>query len=516
MTLVPKVLDGTNYTMCRRSTLISLSAKNKLGFIKGTITTPEESDHKYVQWQRCNDMVLSWILNSLHQELANSVLYVETPPEIWLDLQERFSQGNFSHHYQIQRSIVELKQNQDSIFTYYTKIKTLWDELKMCSPIVPCTCGGLKQLTDKEEKTYAVIRGQIMLMHLLPTVKKVYSLLCEEDKQRELAKLKVTEQVHAMNVKSSPNFRQSDSKPQGSKKRLHCTYCDGTTHTVERCFYLNGFPVGYKLHGKDVKPPNQAQKISANQTGAESSHSAFKTAHIPDQALQFTPEEFSQIKAFLRNEKSTISANYTGISTPFYSSSTYQNLKSSNWIVDSGATNHIATSITDKPNVPMFSQVTLPNGSYAKITSVGYVHISQNLHIYNVLCSPSFHVNLLSVCQLTSALNCSIHFFPTFCILQDLATKRMIGLGKQRVNSHLLSIHKRMGHPSKLPSQFLLKIIPPFFYDSHHSCDVCPLAKQTRLSFSPSSIQSTHSFDLIHCDIWGPQKIETHCGAHYF
>jgi hypothetical protein len=22
--------------------------------------------------------------------------------------------------------------------------------------------------------------------------------------------------------------------------------------------------------------------------------------------------------------------------------------------------------------------------------------------------------------------------------------------------------------------------------------------------------------DLTHCDIWGPQKIETHSGAHYF
>jgi plasmid maintenance system antidote protein VapI len=59
-------------------------------------------------------MVLSWILNSLNQELANSVFYMETPSEIWLDLQERFSKGDFSHHYQIQRSIVELKQNQDS------------------------------------------------------------------------------------------------------------------------------------------------------------------------------------------------------------------------------------------------------------------------------------------------------------------------------------------------------------------------------------------------------------------
>jgi len=219
MTLVPKVLDGTNYAMWRRSMLISLSAKNKLGFINGTILIPGESDPKYMLWQRCNDMVLSWILNSLNQELANSVLYVETPSEIWLDLQERFSQGNFSHHYQVQRSIVELQQNQDSIFTYYTKIKTLWDELKMTSPAIQCTCGGMKQLSNSEEKmrrqflmglneNYSAIRGQIMLMQPLPTVKKAYSLLCEEEKQRGLVEHKVTEQVHAMNVKRSGSTSQ--------------------------------------------------------------------------------------------------------------------------------------------------------------------------------------------------------------------------------------------------------------------------------------------------------------------
>jgi hypothetical protein len=328
------------------------------------------------------------------------------------------------------------------------------------------------------------------------------------------------------------------STMQGSKKRLHCTYCDGTTHTVERCFYLIGFPTGHALHGKNVQPRNRAQKAAANQTGIESFHTNIKSVQTSNQPLQFTPEEFLQIKAFFQAEKSTVSANYTGNTTPFCSSFTTQNSEALQWIIDSGATNHIATSIIDKATVPMFSQVTLPNGSYAKITSAGSAHVTKSLHVHDVLCAPSFHVNLLSVSQLTSALNCSVHFFPTFCILQDLATKRMIGLGKQskglyylmpQSESHSTSTksyqvsfpsgavwHNRLGHPSKLPSQFLSKLIPSFVYDSQHSCEVCPLAKQTRLSFPISSIQSTKFFELIHCDIWGPQKIETHSGAHYF
>ena len=69
MMLVPKILDGPNYAIWRRSMLVSLSAKNKLGFIKGTIPTPNETDATYQIWQRCNDMVLSWIFNSLSPDL---------------------------------------------------------------------------------------------------------------------------------------------------------------------------------------------------------------------------------------------------------------------------------------------------------------------------------------------------------------------------------------------------------------------------------------------------------------
>jgi len=47
-----------------------------------------------------------------------------------------------------------------------------------------------------------------MLTHPLPTVKKVYSLLREEEKQRGLVKHKITQRVYAMNVKRSDSASQ--------------------------------------------------------------------------------------------------------------------------------------------------------------------------------------------------------------------------------------------------------------------------------------------------------------------
>ena len=47
-------------------------------------------------------------------------------------------------------------------------------------------------------------------------------------------------------------------------------------------------------------------------------------------------------------------------------------------------------------------------------------------------------------------------------------------------------------------------------------CDVCYRAKQTRNRFPISDNKASELFELIHCDIWGPYRVKTSCGASYF
>ena len=124
-------------------------------------------------------------------------------------------------------------------------------------------------------------------------------------------------------------------------------------------------------------------------------------------------------------------------------------------------------------------------------------------------------------------------FFSDFCVVQDAATRKTIGLGKQHnglyylaqdqnpaltftIRKHSNLCHQRLGHPSFGPLQILTKINPAIYFDSKHVCEICPLAKQTRLSFPSSLISSKAPFDLRHCDIWGPHRINSHFGARYF
>jgi len=99
--LASKSLDGNNYRQWSRAMCMSLSAKNKTGFIDGTITAPSPLNENYVSWKRCNDMVILWIVNSVHPDISNSIMYTEPAAAIWNDLKERFSQNSDSRIYHI-------------------------------------------------------------------------------------------------------------------------------------------------------------------------------------------------------------------------------------------------------------------------------------------------------------------------------------------------------------------------------------------------------------------------------
>ena len=47
-------------------------------------------------------------------------------------------------------------------------------------------------------------------------------------------------------------------------------------------------------------------------------------------------------------------------------------------------------------------------------------------------------------------------------------------------------------------------------------CEVCPLARQTRLPFRHSTSKSICNFQLLHIDVWGPYKTEKFDGMRYF
>ncbi|XP_031261576.1 uncharacterized protein LOC116119787 [Pistacia vera] len=131
----------------------SLRAKNKLGFINGILSKPKHLDDPLLElWERCNDMVVSWLHNSISLSLQSSVLFVDNTQDIWLDLEARFSHQNGPRIYQLKKAMAALLQEHDSVSTYFGKLKSLWDELSMYDPFPTCKCGAMKTLLDRYQQ----------------------------------------------------------------------------------------------------------------------------------------------------------------------------------------------------------------------------------------------------------------------------------------------------------------------------------------------------------------------------
>ncbi|XP_050123576.1 uncharacterized protein LOC126600914 [Malus sylvestris] len=100
-----------------------------------------------------------------------------------------------------------------------------------------------------------------------------------------------------------------------SRKVSKCSYYDGS-HSVERCYFLIGFPEGHKWHGKHVLPKNKCPNPIAHNVEASQSQSTHTdaTKATSSNGPTFTTEEYHQLLALLRsgNGKITPLANATG------------------------------------------------------------------------------------------------------------------------------------------------------------------------------------------------------------
>lgn len=100
--LISEKFNGSCYGEWRRSMMLALSVKNKLMFIDGSLPKPSVNDASCKAWERCNDIIISYILRSLEPNIAKSVIYLSTATEIWKDLEERFSQTSGPQFYSLQ------------------------------------------------------------------------------------------------------------------------------------------------------------------------------------------------------------------------------------------------------------------------------------------------------------------------------------------------------------------------------------------------------------------------------
>ncbi|KAF5476075.1 hypothetical protein F2P56_007818 [Juglans regia] len=144
-------------------------------------------------------MVVTWLQNAMSLELKNNVVYVETAHAIWLELEQRFAQNNGRRIYELKQSIHSLTRGDDSVSLYFSKLKSLFDELLNFEIIPSCACGAMQPVIANQQRDWMMkflmglndsftnIKAQIILLKPIPTLSKVYALVQQEEKHKQIS-----------------------------------------------------------------------------------------------------------------------------------------------------------------------------------------------------------------------------------------------------------------------------------------------------------------------------------------
>ncbi|XP_061358133.1 uncharacterized protein LOC133302376 [Gastrolobium bilobum] len=239
LVLVLQALTGDNYGSWSRTMKIALSVKNKLGFIDGSISKLDGNDSQLLHsWTRNNNIVISWILNYVSKEIPTTIIHSESAADICTNLKYRFQQSNAPRIFQLRRDLTSLHQDNSSASVYFTRLKSLWEELSNFRPSCSCgscTCGGVCDFLSYIQMEYtmaflmglndsfAQIRGQILLNVPLPPINKVFSLVVQEERQRQIT-------PHAFSTAAPSNtlafVTKTDANSKGPRRKCPlCTHC---------------------------------------------------------------------------------------------------------------------------------------------------------------------------------------------------------------------------------------------------------------------------------------------------
>ncbi|GKB72279.1 cysteine-rich receptor-like protein kinase 8 [Tanacetum coccineum] len=120
--------------------MIALNERNKLKLINGEFEEPPSNSTIRSLWERANDMIISWILNTVSEQIGNNLSFVNSATSLWNELYEHYSQLDGHRIYQVTNDIVQLKQTNTPLELYYYKLKGYWDELDALEAPYACTC----------------------------------------------------------------------------------------------------------------------------------------------------------------------------------------------------------------------------------------------------------------------------------------------------------------------------------------------------------------------------------------
>ncbi|GJY17391.1 putative transcription factor interactor and regulator CCHC(Zn) family protein [Tanacetum coccineum] len=269
-----KLTSIENYKMWSIAMTFVLRNHNKLGFVNGSCKRDNSNPGLANQWDMCNSIVVTWILNSLSPDLFAGAIYIyaKTASEMWNDLKEIYDKVDGSIMFNLHKSINSLSQSGAPLAEYYNNLNSLWKQFNAMISLPPRTCEAAKHFEKHNQliklmqflmgldESYLAIRSIILTRKTLPLVKAAVAIISSEESHRNVTSIRATKPAStAFVAKTYDNKRRhnnnnnynrgsgsnSNSNNRGPNPNLKCTNCNKIGHTVDRYFELFGYPDGY-------------------------------------------------------------------------------------------------------------------------------------------------------------------------------------------------------------------------------------------------------------------------------
>ena len=391
---------------------------------------------------------------------------------------------------------------------------------------------------------YNALRSQIWNREKIPSLEEAFYIVLDEESLRGLAPEGKTEDGAGLLTKSRAQKDRNQGELKGSiykknqgdksdwkgprRPNIECGYYGKKGHVEDTCWTKHGKPRGDKAYNvkvdncpwEDQKPKEEKEK------GNNDLLKALK-------------------KEILEELKGHISFSSLATSGE---SSTYLTYVKSDWIVDSGATDHITLDIRKfKENVscPGRKRVFTAGGEVLLVAGIGTVKFRDLGFMKNVLHVPNLKAQLISPQRLVKDLKYVFDITDDGCFLIEKGTRRRILASEERGGLLYLEDddqkkattvgvlemlkengrmpeefrrwhHCRLGHPS---FKFLVKLFPNLgtkIVRNQFKCETFQLARHKRASFSGKSERKENPFQLIHSDVWGPSANLSFTGDKWF
>ena len=425
-------LDGTNYALWSQIVEMFISGKDKLGYINGDLPQPEPNDPAFRRWRTENSVVKGWLIGSMNPSLVSNFIRFPTAKQVWDSIAVTYFDGtDTSQVYDLKRQVNKMRQSGEPIEKYYNDLQGLWREIDFRRPNPMDCVHDIRKYNTllQEDRVYTFldglddrldkIRSDVLQLKPFPTVEQAYAHVRREDIRQTVmlsnrgsipdaaamisrgmrtgAQNKFTLQVAKTGNPSAHGEKVNFAKTKGHVEggTNGCSHCGNPKHTRETCFKIHGYPEWWmelKARKQGTGGVGRAAMVNSNPINPEATLSLVPIVESQEATAVFPNESGNDTS----NDSNALLVSNAG--------------KNEDWIVDSGATDHMTYCQDDLVEItePRRNNIFNANGVMYPVTGAGTVDLSSSISLANTLLVPSLSSKLLSVGQVTEELNCLV------------------------------------------------------------------------------------------------------------